>query len=84
MASLVMGDSMIIYCLWVVWGFIYYVIIFPLLTLAGLTAVSVLRTKSRNIAASELKVSIHRDRHTKSKFRRPLIYAARKCQLPRC
>ncbi|PBL02837.1 hypothetical protein ARMGADRAFT_1006162 [Armillaria gallica] len=37
MASLVIGDSMIIYRLWVVWGFNYYVIIFPLLTLAGLT-----------------------------------------------
>ncbi|KAK0461851.1 uncharacterized protein EV420DRAFT_1628289 [Desarmillaria tabescens] len=39
MASLVIGDSMIIYRLWVVWGFNYYVIIFPLLTLAGLTGI---------------------------------------------
>ncbi|KAF5371760.1 hypothetical protein D9758_003564 [Tetrapyrgos nigripes] len=37
MASLCIGDSMIIYRVWVVWGHKTSVIIFPLLTLAGLT-----------------------------------------------
>ncbi|THU83765.1 hypothetical protein K435DRAFT_843915 [Dendrothele bispora CBS 962.96] len=37
MATLVIGDTMIIYRLWVIWGHNPYVVIFPLMTLVGLT-----------------------------------------------
>ncbi|KAK0189612.1 hypothetical protein F5146DRAFT_1051681 [Armillaria mellea] len=39
--SVVTGDAMIIYRLWVVWGFNYRVIMFPLGTLVGLTVCGV-------------------------------------------
>ncbi|KAK0200867.1 hypothetical protein DFS33DRAFT_1355573 [Desarmillaria ectypa] len=39
--SVVTGDTMIIYRLWIVWGFNYRVIAFPLCTLAGLTVCGV-------------------------------------------
>ncbi|KAF8993888.1 hypothetical protein BDQ17DRAFT_1392511 [Cyathus striatus] len=36
-ASIILGDAMIIYRLWVVWNYNKYVIIFPICTLLGLT-----------------------------------------------
>ncbi|KAF9476886.1 hypothetical protein BDN70DRAFT_138739 [Pholiota conissans] len=41
MASLVLGDAMIIYRLWIVWGYDKRVVIFPLCTLAGLSVCGV-------------------------------------------
>ncbi|TFK38844.1 hypothetical protein BDQ12DRAFT_682592 [Crucibulum laeve] len=41
MASLIIGDAMIIYRLWIVWGYNRLVIIFPICTLMGLTACGV-------------------------------------------
>ncbi|TFK38856.1 hypothetical protein BDQ12DRAFT_682617 [Crucibulum laeve] len=41
MASLVIGDAMIIYRLWIVWSYNRLVIIFPICTLMGLTACGV-------------------------------------------
>ncbi|CCM03473.1 uncharacterized protein FIBRA_05606 [Fibroporia radiculosa] len=36
MSSLIIGDAMIIYRLWIVWGYTWFVIIFPVGTLVGL------------------------------------------------
>ncbi|KAJ4476519.1 hypothetical protein C8R41DRAFT_887287 [Lentinula lateritia] len=41
MASLILGDTMIIYRLWIVWNYSIYVIVFPLFSLLGLTVCGV-------------------------------------------